>query len=139
MTPEDISRLLDENSIVLAKAKTEANPFQPGDKSGMDHFFCTLSGPSIEHFEFYVSYTPDLQPGDADVIDVLIKDIKTYRGCVGYSDFLNVFGLSDDEDRADVRVAWQELGRLAPFVDQVAELAAHQRHVTTPAPTAPGF
>ncbi|MDW9479077.1 hypothetical protein GOB57_10415 [Sinorhizobium meliloti] len=138
MNPEDIRRLLDENSLVLTIAQTETNPYMPGDKEDMDHYFCTLSGASIAHFEFYVSCTADIELGDVDVIDVLVKDIKIYRGCDGYLDFLRVFGLTDDEDRADVVVAWQELGRLAPLVEQVVELGNDNRRNVTPPVVAPG-
>jgi hypothetical protein len=139
MTPDEIRRLLDENNLVLTTALTENNPFMPGEKGDMWHYFCTLSGDSVDHFEFYVSCTPDVEPKDVDVIDVLVKDIKTYRGCEGYEDFLRVFGLTDDEDRADIAVAWQELGRLAPLVDQVVELANDSRPVVTPVPVTPGI
>jgi hypothetical protein len=142
MTPEDIRRLLDENSLSLSRRKTESNPFQPGnpaDKEGMDHFFCTLSGPGIDQFEFYVSCTPDIEPRDVDMIEVVVKDVKAYRGCVGYEDFLRLFGLNDDEDRADVVLAWQELERLAPLVEQVSELANDNRRTVTPTVAAPGI
>ncbi|MBY3151291.1 hypothetical protein HFO56_02680 [Rhizobium laguerreae] len=139
MTPQDIRRLLDENSLSLSRAKTEANPFMPGDKGGMNHYFCTLSGAGIEHFEFYVSCTPDIEPIDVDMIDVLVKDIKAYRGCVGYEDFLRIFDLNDDEERADVVLAWRELARLAPLVEQVVELANDNRRAVIPTVAAPGM
>ncbi|MCZ7861221.1 hypothetical protein O9X98_07345 [Agrobacterium salinitolerans] len=139
MTPDEIGRLLDENNLVLTIAQTENNPFMPGEKEDMWHYFCTLSGSAIDNFEFYVSCTPDVEPKDVDVIDVLVKDIKTYRGCQGYEDFLRVFGLTDDEDRADIAVAWQELGRLAPLVDQVVELANDNRQTVTPTVATPGI
>jgi hypothetical protein len=142
MTPEDIRRLLDENSLSLSMTRTETNPFQPGesaDKEGMLHYFCTLSGPGIDQFEFYSSYTPDLEPNDVDIIEVVVNDVKAYRGCVGYEDFLRLFGLNDDEDRADVVLAWQELERLAPLVEQVSDLANdNRRTVKTPA-ASPGI
>ncbi|MCS4089440.1 hypothetical protein [Rhizobium sp. BK176] len=139
MTPEDIRRLLDENSLSMSTTRTEANPFQPGDKAGMVHYFCTLSGPGIDQFEFYTSNTPDIEPGDVDMIEAVVNDVKAYRGCVGYEDFLRLFGLNDDEDRADVVLAWQELERLAPLVEQVADLANdNRRTVTTPA-ASPGI
>jgi hypothetical protein len=142
MTPEDIRRLLDENSLSLSTTKTEANPFQPGDmadKEGMLHYFCTLSGPGIDQFEFYASCTPDIEPDDVDIIEVVVNDVKAYRGCVGYEDFLRLFGLNDDEDRADVVLAWQELGRLAPLVEQVSELANDNRRTVAPAVATPGI
>jgi hypothetical protein len=132
MTPEDIRRLLDENSLSLSTTKTEANPFQPGDmadKEGMLHYFCTLSGPGIDQFEFYASCTPDIEPDDVDIIEVVVNDVKAYRGCVGY----------EDEDRADVVLAWQELGRLAPLVEQVSELANDNRRTVAPAVATPGI
>lgn len=139
MTPDEIERLLDENSLVLTKTRTENNPFMPGEKDDMYHWFCTLSGPAIAHFEFYASCTPEVEPTDADMVDVLVKDIKAYRGCSGYEDFLKVFGIDDGEDRADVALAWQELGRLAPLVEQVVELANDNRRTPAPAVSAPGI
>lgn len=123
MTPEEIGALFDDNGLVLTRSRTESNPFMPGYKSDMDHYYCTLSGGGIDSFEFYFSHTSDLSPEDIDMVGVLVGDIKAYRGCAGYEDFLRVFKLSDDEDRADTVLAWEELGRLAPLVEQVLDLA----------------
>lgn len=134
MTPEEISGLFETNGLSLTRTQTEANPFMPGDKDGLDHYYCVLSGGGIETFEFYFSHTPDLSPSDEELVGVLMTDIKAYRGCSGYEDFLRVFKLTDDEDRADVALAWDELGRLAPLMDQVLELANGAAPLPTPAP-----
>jgi hypothetical protein len=140
MNHQDIDQLLEDNSLVLTKNQTETNPFMPGEKDDMYHWFCTLSGPAIEHFEFYVSCTPEIDPTDTDMLNVLVKDIKTYRGCEGYEDFLKVFGIDDGEDRAEVALAWQELGRLAPLVEQVVELVNDDRRRNSiPSATAPSL
>lgn len=123
MTSEDISAIIEANGLNLTRSKTETNPFMPGDKSDMEHFYCTLSGGGIDSFEFYFSHTDDVSPTDEDLVSLLVNDIKTYRGCSGYEEFLKVFKLNDDEDRADIALAWEELGRLAPLVDQVLDLA----------------
>ncbi len=122
MTQEEIGAVLDDNALSLTRTVTENNPFMPGEKKDLEHFYCTLSGPAIEPFEFYFSRSPGQEPDDATVISLLMKDIKTYRGCGGYEDFLRVFKLNDDEDRAELVIAWEELARLAPLVEQVAAL-----------------
>lgn len=138
MDHREIERLIDENSLALVANRTETNPFVPGVKDDMYHFFCTLSGPAIADFEFYSSCTPDLEPTPADMIETLISDVKVYRGCGGYEDFLRVFGLDDGEDRADVTIAWRELERLAPLVEQINELTADRVAAPT-TPSAPGI
>jgi hypothetical protein len=138
MTSEDIAELMEENGLVLKRAQTERNPFMPGEKSDMVHLYCTLSGGGIESFEFYFSHTEDMSPTDVDIVSLLVKDIKTYRGCAGYAEFMLVFSLTDDEDRADLAVAWEELGRLAPLVDRVLDLGTAPE-VAPPTPSAPGM
>jgi len=135
MEPGDIRRLMEERGLVLREAPTEANPFMPGDNSDMVHHYCTLSGGGIEAFEFYASTTPDIEPDAADLVAVLLEDVKAYRGCAGYADFMLVFGLSDDEGRADVELAWDELSRLAPLAEQVVAMA----NETASNPSVPGM
>nr|WP_250807601.1 hypothetical protein [Neorhizobium tomejilense] len=136
MTSEGIADLFEENGLTLVRTATESNPFMPGGKEDLKHIYCTLSGGGIDSFEFYFSHTADLSPSDHEIVELLIKDIKTYRGCAGYAEFLLVFKLNDDEDRADLAVAWEELGRLAPLVKQVIDL---DQTNAPAAPSAPGM
>ena len=123
----DIVRLVEDNGIELSFTQTERNPFMPGDNSDMDHWLCTLTAPGVETFDFYVSTAGDVRIDDTLAISVLVEDIKTYRGCPGYADFLLIMGLNDDDSRSDVEVAWAEMTRLAPLVEQVVGLADNVR------------
>lgn len=132
MDTDGIRKLLDDNDLSLTVVRTEANPFMPGDTADLVHNYCTLSGNGIDSFEFYASTSPEIEPDLADLIEVLLRDVKAYRGCHGYADFLLIFGLDDGEDRADVTVAWTELERLAPLVEQVIDLANNNRRHAAP-------
>jgi hypothetical protein len=137
MTTDEVASIIEENNIVVTRNPASKNPFLVGDAEEFRHFFCSISGAGIDNFEFYFSES-GVSMTDAECIAMLISDINIYRGCAGYSEFLGVFGLVDGEDRAEIAIAWQELSRLAPLVDQIIELEGPTRKSQpgsgTPAP-----
>jgi hypothetical protein len=133
MTIEEIEELMESKGIAVAFAAADANPFMPGDNDDMRHWFCTLSADGVEAFDFYVSATEGPEMSGARAVAFVMEDVKVYRGCPGYADFLLLMGLGDDDSRADLAVAWSEMGRLTPLVESVFDLDREA------APAAPGM
>ena len=118
MTLEEIASVMSDAGMTLDVRAAERNPYISGEAEGMRHFLCELSGRRFESFDFYVSATPGTEMDDASIISLVLEDVKVYRGCPGYDDFLRLMGVDDGEDRTEAAVAWEEMERLAPLVDK---------------------
>lgn len=116
---EDINEFINSNEIEITFSPSDANPFMPGQNSDLDHWFCNLTTPNTNSFDFYFSATNDIKPEPEMVLARLIDDIDKYKECNGYSDFIALFDTSEGEGEAELAVAWAELERLAPLVEQL--------------------
>ena len=126
---EDINEFINSNEIEITFSPSDANPFMPGQKSDLDHWFCNLTTPNTNSFDFYFSITKGIKPEPEMVLARLIDDIDQYKECNGYSDFIALFDTSEGEGEAELAVAWTELERLVPLVEQLLN-----RHLTIHAP-----
>lgn len=119
----DVESIMTANGLSFGCHPVAENPFMPQDSRDLSHWFCTISGGPVEGFEFYVSVGEDVtddQPSAALALSLVLEDVRSFRSCEGYSDFVRMIGL-DETDPAGA-VAWEELGRLAPLVEALVEL-----------------
>lgn len=126
---EDISEFINSNEIKITFSPSDDNPFMPGHKADLNHWFCNLTTPNSNSFDFYFSGTNDIKPEAEMVLSRLIEDIDKYKECNGYSDFIALFDTSEGEGDAELAVAWAELERLEPLVEQ---LIGHQPTMHAP-------
>ena len=118
----DIQSIIDAHGLSFRCHEVEANPYMPQDSSDMRHWLCTVSGGPVEGFEFYVSLGEDAGLPRAELaLSLVLEDVRSFRECDGYADFARLIGV--DEDDPAGRVAWEEIARLAPLVEALAELS----------------
>ena len=117
----DMLSIIEANGLAFGCHEVEANPYMPQDSSDMRHWLCTVSGGAVDGFEFYVSLGEDAGHPDAQIaLSLVLEDVRSFRSCTGYGDFARLIGVEEDDPAG--RVAWEELQRLAPIAESLAEL-----------------
>jgi hypothetical protein len=131
MDSEDILSVIERNRIELQLQPAQRNPFMMRHNADMAHWFCRITGMGITEFDFYTSTKSEdgvsvVAPDAVLAIGALLVDLETYRECRGYDDFVSLLGLDDGD--AESAVAWGELERIAPFAQQISDLALASQH-----------
>lgn len=118
MNPDE---LIDAAGLTFACSPVASNPFMPQDSSDMRHYLCAVSGEGVPSFEFYVSLGEDVagEPDFRSALSLVVEDVRAYRECDGYGDFARLLGI--DEDDPSGLPGWEELSRIAPSVEAVAD------------------
>ena len=119
----DAEPLIDAHGLVFSCHEVAENPFMPQDSDDLRHWFCTVSGGAVPGFEFYVSLGDDAggaEPSPSLAISLVMEDVRSFRACEGYADFAKMIGL--DETDPSGRVAWDEIERLAPMAEALADI-----------------
>ena len=123
----DVSEIIASNALDFTAFPASANPLMPQGGDGMNHWFCTFSGDRLSGFEFYVSLGSDYAneaPTAELALSLLVADVRAFRECEGYEDFARLVGVDDDDSSGEAvaYAAFEELGRLAPLVDEVLDV-----------------
>lgn len=123
MPEVDVNAVMEANGLSFSCHEVEANPYMPQDSSDLRHWLCSVSGGSLDGFEFYVSFGEEAGlPSAASALALVLEDVRSYRECRGYADFARLIGVGEDDPAG--RLAWEEVARLAPYAEAFAALPA---------------
>ncbi|RDJ93070.1 hypothetical protein B4Q13_24490, partial [Lacticaseibacillus rhamnosus] len=93
-----LDAVMEANGLSFSCHEVEANPYMPQDSSDLRHWLCSVSGGSLDGFEFYVSFGEEAGlPSAASALALVLEDVRSYRECRGYADFARLIGVGEDD------------------------------------------
>ena len=117
----DSAKLIEDHNLQFKCMAVTKNPYMPHETEDLSHWLCSISGEVVAGFEFYVSLGSDYDnEPDADLaLSLVLSDIRSYRECTGYDDFIKLIGIEENDPAG--RLAWEEISRLAPVLESLIE------------------